>query len=559
MLLCLAGSCLSAQAQFETRATHALPFGAFSVATGDFNGDGNLDIVVLDSGGFSVSLGNGDGTFQKAVFYSTQLAYSLAVADFNNDGKLDIVVVNDDQSPSTVSVYLGNGDGTFQSAINSNTTSPSTFLAVGDFNRDHKMDIAIIDTPYISVLLGNGDGTFQAPIDNNSFVGPQKLAVGDFNNDHKLDVVVVGFFGGSQNIGVLLGNGDGTLQSSLTYPLAYTPWTVAVGDFNRDGNLDTVIANDGSDVTVLLGNGDGSFQPGTTYQTTGFSGSVVVSDLNLDGKLDVAIGNDSDLVSSVDVFWGNGDGTFEAAQSFASGYSGLPAVGDLNGDHLPDLALANETYGAITMLNTGVADFTPTGPLVFPVQLINTTSTPQAVQLTNGGAASLSISAIRVFGEFQVSNTCGSAVAPGGSCTVTAAFQPKAAGSHAGLISLVDGASSKPQYIELSGQATVVKLSTTHLNFGSQKVGTKSAPKVVTATNTGSAPISFSTVNIAGVNGKDFSQVNNCLSGQIPPGGHCSIKVTFLPAKTGARSGTLNTNVRKGVSPRHVTLTGTGT
>jgi hypothetical protein len=103
----------------------------WSVATGDFNGDGKLDLVVLDDGGFSVSLGNGDGTFQKATFYSTRLAYSLAVADFNNDGKLDIVVANENLNPSTVSVYLGNGDGTFQAPIDSNTTNDNIFVATG--------------------------------------------------------------------------------------------------------------------------------------------------------------------------------------------------------------------------------------------------------------------------------------------------------------------------------------------------------------------------------------------------------------------------------------------
>ena len=185
------------------------------MASGDFNGDGKLDLVVLDDGGFSVSLGNGDGTFQKPTFYPTQLSYSLAVADFNNDGNLDIVVANENLSPSTVSVYLGNGDGTFRSPIDSNTTNYNEFVAVGDFNGDGKMDIVVVENPYISVLWGNGDGTFQAPSDNDSFVGAQNVAVGDFNNDHKVDVVVVGFFGGSQNIGVLLGNGDPRCRTRL--------------------------------------------------------------------------------------------------------------------------------------------------------------------------------------------------------------------------------------------------------------------------------------------------------------------------------------------------------
>jgi hypothetical protein len=298
---------------------------------------------------------------------------------------------------------------------------------------------------------------FQAPSDNNSFVGPQWLAVGDFNNDHKLDVVVVGFFGGSQDIGVLLGNGDGTLQDSLTYPLTYTPWSVATGYFNQDGNLDAVVSNDGSDVTVFLGNGDGSFQPGVTYFTTGFSGPVIVNDLNLDGKLDLALGNDSGRVFGVDVFWGNGDGTFQPAQFFASGGSGLPAVGDLNGDHLPDFVLANPTQGAITVLNTGVVSFSHTAPLDFPAQLVNTKSASETLTLTNSGTSALSISSIEASGEFQAGNTCGGAVPAGRSCTVTAVFRPRSAGVHTGLITFVDSASSKPQEVELTGSGTIRK------------------------------------------------------------------------------------------------------
>ena len=160
-LFSLLDTVVPAWAQFETRATNSMPYGAWSIATGDFNHDGKLDVVMMTDSGLSVALGNGDGTFQRAVTYTTQLAYSLAVADFNGDGNLDIVVANEN-TPSTVSVYLGNGDGTFKAPIDSSTTSYNEFVAVGDFNGDGKPDIVVIENPYISVLLGNGDGTFPA-------------------------------------------------------------------------------------------------------------------------------------------------------------------------------------------------------------------------------------------------------------------------------------------------------------------------------------------------------------------------------------------------------------
>jgi hypothetical protein len=560
-VLCFAGAGAPAWGQFETRATNStLPYGAWSIATGDFNHDGKLDVVVLTDYGLAVALGNGDGTLQKAVTYTTQSSYSLAVADFNGDGNLDIVVANQN-FPSTVSVYLGNGDGTFRSPIDSNTTESSTFVVVGDFNGDGKQDIAVIDNPYISVLVGNGDGTFQPPSDNSSFLGAHWLAVADFNNDHKLDVLVTGYFGASYNIGVLLGNGDGTLQDSITQPVDFVPATVAAGDLNGDGKMDAVLGYDLDGIGVLLGNGDGSLQPAVIYNTTGIgNGKVIVSDLNLDGKLDVAVPSAGvGLAEGVDVFWGNGDGSLQSAQFFSAGAdTGLPAIGDLNGDRMPDLTFGT-VAGAVTMLNTGEASFSPTTPIVFPAQLFNTKSAPQVVTLRNNGTTSLSISAIKVSGQFQVSNTCGGSVAAGAKCSITSVFQPKSAGLHTGLITLMDSASSKPQVIEVSGNGTVIKVSATGLKFGSQKVGTKSASQVVTATNEGSKAVQFGNAYIGGKDKEDFAETDICSGQTIQPGSSCTATVTFTPTKIGARSAAFYFVTQGTASPPPVTLTGTGT
>jgi hypothetical protein len=561
-VLCLAGISASAWAQFETRATSPLLAGAYSIAAGDFNGDGKLDIAVVDDNGFSVSLGNGDGTFQKPTFYPTGLAYSLAVADFNNDGNLDIVVANENLNPSTVSVYLGNGDGTFRSPIDSNTTNYNEFVAVGDFNGDGKMDIVVVENPYISVLLGNGDGSFQSPSDNDSFVGAQNVAVGDFNNDHKLDVVVVGFFGGSQGIGVLLGNGDGTLQSSVTTPLTYVPATVSVGDFDADGNLDAAVADKFSGVTVLLGDGTGGFGPQTLYGTTSFSGGpLIVSDLNLDGKIDLAIqsATANNQVGGIDVFWGNGDGTFQPAPDFfGSGLTGLPVLGDFNNDHLPDIVLANE-LSAITVLNSGVASFSSSAPMYFGVRLIGTQSPSQAVKLTNDGSKTLSISSFNVSGPFKANNNCGRQLAPLAACTISANYEPSKAAEQRGGITIVDSASSKPQFIELLGSGTYIVASPTSLNFGSQKVGTKSAAQVVTVTNESGVSVIYYSVTISGAESIDFAETNNCTGVSSPPGGTCQVNVKFTPKEKGARTATLSVKPQGTAAPAPVALDGTGT
>ncbi len=389
-----------------------------------------------------------------------------------------------------------------------------------------------------------------------------RLAVADFNNDHKLDVLVTAQFGAGYDIGVLLGNGDGTLQDAISQSTLFVPLSVATGDVNGDGKVDAVLGYDLGGVGVFLGNGDGSLQSPVIYNTSGIgNGEVIVADLNLDGKLDVAVNSsDGNLgVAGLDVFWGNGDGTLGRAQFFASTISGSPALGDLNGDGLPDLLFGNGRSGVITMLNTGVASFTPSSPLTFPAQLLNTKSAPQTVTLTNNGVSSLSISSIKVSGEFKESTTCGKSLAAGAQCTISALFQPTTLGALTGLVTLIDSASSKAQYIELLGAGTAIKLSASSLNFGSQKVGTKSQSQIVTATNEGSTAVRFTSVYIGGADTRDFLEANTCTTQSIQPGASCTATVTFDPTKTGARSASLYLRVKsQGDSPQPVALTGTG-
>jgi len=273
---------------------------ARAVAIADLNGDHKPDLIVANgaSNTVGVLLGNGDGTFQPAVTYGSggMFPSSVAVADVNGDDIPDILLNNACSDPNcdgTVGVLLGNGNGTFQPVVTYSSGALNAFsVAVADVNHDGKPDLIVGNscgfpcdaTGAVAVLLGNGDGTFRAAVIYNSdFYIVYSVTVADVNGDGNPDLVVAnGLNPGT--VGVLLGNGDGTFRPAITYDSGGSrPFSVAVADVNGDGKLDLIVANsellaggDG-DVGVLLGNGDGTFQPVVNYLSGGSISSLGVA------------------------------------------------------------------------------------------------------------------------------------------------------------------------------------------------------------------------------------------------------------------------------------------
>jgi hypothetical protein len=291
--------------------------------------------------------------------------YSIAIGDFNGDGKQDLAVTG---GVGTVTTLLGNGDGTFTPTSSSPAAgyAPDS-IAIGDFNGDGIQDLAVANLTgdTVTILLGNGDGTFTpAAARLATGIYPVSIVVGDFNGDGIPDLAVAN--DSSNTVTILLGNGDGTFTAAPVSPATGSePNSITVGDFNGDGIPDLAVASEGSfTVTILLGNGDGTFTPTTaSLATVTYSDSITVGDFNGDGIPDLAVLNEgSDTVS---ILLGKGDGTFiPTAMSLATGgYYNSIAVGDFNGDGIPDLAVLNEsnTVSIQTAQRTQTATATVTG------------------------------------------------------------------------------------------------------------------------------------------------------------------------------------------------------
>jgi len=471
-------------------------------------------------------------------------------------------VAND--GSDNVSILLGNGDGTFQAAVNYGVGSAPTSVAVGDFNGDGKLDLAVVNelSNNFSILLGNGDGTFQAAVNYGAGLSLFSVAVGDFNGDGKLDLAVAS--GGSDYVSVLLGNGDGTFKTAVQYVAGLEPISVAVADFNGDGKLDLAVANyESNNVSILLGKGDGTFQAAVDYgigteNYPATPGSVAVGDFNGDGKLDLVVGGvESDNVSVVSVLLGNGDGTFQAAVNYGAGAGQTSvAVGDFNGDGRLDLAAP-----ASLLLQTPLASLSSTS-LNFGNELVGATSAPNQVTLSNPSGLALTISSVAVTGtnaaDFSQTNTCGTGLAVGASCTITVTFKPTQTGPRTASVNITDNAAGSLQTIGLSGTGLVsgpnATPSPSSLTFATQLVGTSSSAQLVALTNYGKMALGIASIAASG----DFSQTNTCGS-SLAAEASCAISLIFKPTQRGTRTGTLSITDNAAGSPQTVSLTGTGT
>ena len=344
----------------------------YSVETADLNGDGVLDIVSPNTKSHDVTvlLGEGGGTFAASrTFPGGDSPRTAVTGDFDEDGRFDVAVSN--VFSRGVSVLRGDGRGGLGQPVRYAVGEQPRTVITSDLDRDGHSDLAVVNRrdDNVSVLLGRGDGSF-APA--RSFRAGDRLAEGgdgdaydlesvDVNRDGTSDLAVANR--ASNNLSLMIGNGDGTFRPGKIYPVGTTPYDVAAGDFDGDRHPDLAVGNgDSKDISILLGRGDGTFDR-RPRQGEGIAAfALAVADLDDDGNQDLAVANNpntkyiegKDYGGNASILLGRGDGSFGARRNYGVGPRPVAiAAEDLDGDGRPDLATANRGSDDMSVLLRG--------------------------------------------------------------------------------------------------------------------------------------------------------------------------------------------------------------
>jgi hypothetical protein len=276
---------------------------------------------------------------------------AVAVGDFNNDGILDIAMTDES---SNLNILLGNPDGTFyqKPPIPLAHYGYNSTLVVADFNSDGKPDIAVLQTAdteagpagVLFILMGSGDGSFRTEL-SMAVPIPTSMAEGDFNGDGIPDLVTTNADG---SVSILLGTGFGRFEGARTVALGAALYeSVFVADLNGDDipDIATTVQNSSNPIGLLLGKGDGTFVTTDLPGTAGCGALLAVADFNGDGYQDLAVACSGGLT----VFLGYGNGAFLSTTTPDEPTGDSAVVADMNGDGIPDLVLTNEAFSDVVV------------------------------------------------------------------------------------------------------------------------------------------------------------------------------------------------------------------
>jgi hypothetical protein len=437
---------------------------------------------------------------------------ALAIGDFNHDGKMDVALVSKE-----LDIFLGKGDGTFRVPIRITIPGEDVLnsITLADFNGDGEADIALTggDTHvagdiHVSVLFGNGDGTFTLSQTLNVQAYPNYLNAADLNGDGKPDLVVMT----DRSLTSFLNNGNGTFGAAKAMDFGNNVSLngMGVGDFNRDGIPDVALSNSYSngEIAIFLGNGDGTFTETVKYTgVDGGSGPIAVGDFRGIGVLDLAAA--PYLNNLVEIYLGNGDGTFQAPVFYPSDSGFSITTADMNGDGKLDLVLDN---------------------------LVNIPGDGDVVLLLGNGD-----------GTFQSQEVFFTGILPD-----YVAVGDMNGDGKPDVMNMVRGG----DMFTLLNTGTVNFLPTTPVTFASQLIGTSSTPMVAQMTNAGTTPVTISSVTVSGA---PFKITHNACTGSLAAGAQCKISTSFAPTAENPVIGTLSIVDNASSKPQVIELSGAGT
>ena len=348
---------------FTAQTTYSTSSGSkpYSVAVNDFNNDGYFDIVVANSGNHNISifLSNGNGTFTSQTtypIYPGSNPHSIIIGDFNRDYQLDIAVSNHDTN--NISVLIGYSNGSFAApTMHSTGIDSGPFgMTVGDFDNNNQSDIAVVNsnTNNVFVLIGYNMIQSQSPTTYSTGDAslPLDIAIGDFDNDTQLDLAVIN--SGTDNVGIFLGYGNGSFREQITFSTGNhsRPLALVVSDIDNDNRLDIVVANSNIEsLGILYGYGNGTFATVVPYFTgvLSYPRWIIVNDFNNDGHPDIGFADYG--TGSMGIILGYGNRSFGNLTTYSIGDNTRPrsiAAGDFNNDHRLDIALV--TFSTETLV-----------------------------------------------------------------------------------------------------------------------------------------------------------------------------------------------------------------
>ncbi len=461
-----------------------------------------------------------------------------------------------------------------------------------------------ITVTFTPTATGNRMATVTLADDTSA--GSQALAVEGSGTQASSTVTPSSFSFGNQNVGQKSGGMTATLTNAGTAPLAIISFGFTganPGDFSDTTTCGTTLpAGQSCNVSVyfqptlaaaesasLMVTSDAPQSPqsislsGTGVQafedlapiTLAF-GNQLVNTASLPQTATLTnTGNESLAITSISLTGKNAN-WFAAAStcgaSLASGSScsiTITFTPLANGNGSASLSVTDSAPGSpqtVSLSGTGVVPLVKLvpGTLLFGDVPLGSSSSPMTVTLTNTGTGVLSIASVSILGanpgDFSQTNTCGIMVNPGATCTFSVLFTPSAKGTRSANISLADNATNSPQTVSLMGTGTqaTASLSPVAINFGSQKLGTKSVGMKATLTNTGNAPLTISSIGFTGQNASDFSDTTGC-GASLPAGKSCTTTVFFLPSLVGSEAADLSLTTNAPDSPETVSLSGKGT